>query len=70
VITERVFYLCPTCFNVSETEDKSHDHAMIRFDAGQPGDERGKPVLDKQGRPNIRAPRWFAENVGWLSYEA
>lgn len=64
-----IFYLCLTCFAVSQTEDECHGQRMIRCDAGRPGDERRKPVLDNRGRMKSRAPRWFLEAVGSLPAE-
>jgi hypothetical protein len=34
---------------------------MIRCDAGQPGDERRRPVIDERGNIKSHAPRWFLE---------
>lgn len=60
------FYLCPICFETSEVEAKQHGHPMLRCDAGQPGDERRKPVMDERGNLKSRAPRWFLEAIGSL----
>jgi hypothetical protein len=60
------FYLCPMCFEVSEVEREHHGHRMICCDAGQPGDERRKPVIDERGNVKSHAPRWFLEAIGSL----
>ncbi|HKY53625.1 MAG TPA: hypothetical protein VJM08_04925 [Anaerolineales bacterium] len=58
-----VFYLCPTCFYASETLDSSHEHTLLRVDPGLPGDERRKPITDRNGRIISPAPRWFYEAI-------
>lgn len=54
-----VFYLCPICFYASETLEPEHEHALLRVDPGLPGDERRKPVTDRDGHILSPAPRWF-----------
>ena len=61
-----IFYLCPICFEVSESEREHHGRVMVRCDAGEPGDERRKPVINGGGNLKSRAPRWFLEAVGSL----
>jgi hypothetical protein len=58
------FYLCPTCFTTAETQHECHGHVMIYCGDLQPGDERLKPVFDKEGNLKSRAPRWFLESLG------
>jgi hypothetical protein len=58
-----VFYLCPNCFYASETPDNAHEHALLRVDPGMPGDERRKPLTDRNGRILSAAPRWFHDAV-------
>jgi hypothetical protein len=65
--TSTTFYLCPTCFNISESARECHSRQMIRCDAGQPGDERRKPVINGDGRLHSHAPRWFLEAIGSLA---
>jgi hypothetical protein len=60
------FYLCPMCFEVSGVEGEHHGQRMICCDAGQPGDERRKPVIDERGNVKSHAPRWFLEAIGSL----
>jgi hypothetical protein len=60
---EQEFYICPVCFRVCETKSECHQHLMLRCDAGQPGDERRKPVRDRFGQLVSRAPRWYLEAV-------
>ncbi|MFQ5855130.1 MAG: hypothetical protein ACE5LU_05750 [Anaerolineae bacterium] len=38
---------------------------MIRIDAGVPGDERSKPLMDEQGNLKTRAPVWWVERHAW-----
>jgi hypothetical protein len=57
------FYLCPTCFYVSDVADDGHEHTLLRVDPGLPGDERRKPVTDQNGHIQSPAPRWFYEAV-------
>ena len=61
-----MFYLCPICFEVSEFECEHHGRPMVRCDAGQPGDERRKPIINGGGNLKTRAPRWFLEAIGSL----
>jgi hypothetical protein len=61
---ESVFYICPTCFTVCESNPETHRHPMVRCDAGRPGDERRRPVTGSDGRILSRAPYWFMEAVG------
>jgi hypothetical protein len=58
-----IFYLCPTCFYASETPDDSHEHALLRVDPGLPGDERRKPITDREGLILSPAPYWFYEAI-------
>jgi hypothetical protein len=57
------FYLCPTCFYASEISDESHEHPLLRVDPGQPGDDRRKPVTDRDGLIVCPAPYWFYEAI-------
>jgi hypothetical protein len=59
--TSLIFYLCPTCFYASDTPDEAHEHALLRVDPGLPGDERRKPVTDRDGLILSPAPYWFYE---------
>ena len=59
----RVFYLCPTCFEVSETAGRCHDHTKVCCSPGRPGDERRKPLMDAAGQLKSPAPRWFLEAI-------
>jgi hypothetical protein len=56
-----IFYLCPTCFYASETSDDGHEHVLLRVDPGLPGDERHKPVTERDGLILSPAPYWFYE---------
>ncbi len=60
------FYLCPVCFEACEYRIKCHGRMMVECNAGQPGDERRKPVIDAGGDLKSREPHWFLEAVGWI----
>jgi len=64
--TNRTFYLCPICFGAFESDGEHHGHRLIWCDAGEPGDDRRKPVVNGSGRITSRAPRWFLEAIGTL----
>jgi hypothetical protein len=64
--TDCTFYLCPICFEVSESASRHHGRRMLRCDAGNPGDETRKPLMDTDGRLKSHAPRWFLETIGLL----
>ncbi len=59
-----VFYICPICFQVCETERQCHDHRMLRCDPGKPGSAQRKPVTDRFGNLVSSAPRWYLEARG------
>ena len=56
-----LFYLCPHCFNHSETPGECHGQAMLRCDPGEPGSNRRKPPHAANGQLLSRAPVWFLE---------
>lgn len=58
-----IFYICPICFFCSEEIDRSHQHRMLKVNAGKPGDRRRHPLTDSSGHMVSRAPRWFHEAV-------
>ena len=58
---EQVFYICPKCFRVCETESECHEHLMVICETGHPGDEKRKPVIDSDGRLVSRAQLWYLE---------
>jgi hypothetical protein len=57
------FYICPACFRICESEQECHMHRMLVCEAGEPGDERRKPVVDQFGNYASRAPRWYIEAI-------
>jgi hypothetical protein len=61
---DAVFFMCPVCFRVCESERECHQHTTVECRAGAVGDERRKPVTDRFGRYVSRAPRWFLEAQG------
>jgi hypothetical protein len=58
---EQIFYICPICFRVCETEAECHEHRMVICKTGKPGDDIRKPVTDDFGRLASRAPRWYLD---------
>lgn len=59
--SEREFYLCPSCFDISDAEQEHHRRAMFHYRGFQAGHSQIKPVLDEGGNLRTRAPRWFVE---------
>lgn len=57
--TEREFFICPTCFHVSEVHPENHQHRMFRFPGFPLGHQQLKPPVDGEGNLLSRAPRWF-----------
>jgi hypothetical protein len=55
------FYICMTCFRVSESERSCHGHIMIHCDARGQDVEKRKPLMDNDGDLLGRAPVWFIE---------
>lgn len=51
------FYICPTCFAAASQPLECHGHNMIPCNTENPED--CKPLMDKDGNFNSRAPRWF-----------
>ncbi|HET7088829.1 MAG TPA: hypothetical protein VFL17_09280 [Anaerolineae bacterium] len=64
--TRCTFYICTICFEVSGTPSEHHSRQMIRCDAGQPGDEARRPLVDAEGHLKTHAPRWFLQAIGSL----
>jgi len=64
---KRRFYICPTCFDVSEHLLECHGHLMVLCNAENPED--CKPLMDSSGELKTRAPRWFINAVARLSAE-
>ncbi|HJW90966.1 MAG TPA: hypothetical protein VJ436_10045 [Anaerolineales bacterium] len=63
---ERQFHICLVCFRVCEAEGDCHHGRKLQCDAGEPDDDRRKPVADEHGQLLSRAPRWFLEALGVL----
>jgi hypothetical protein len=64
-----LFFICPVCFRACQDAQECHEHRMMCCDPGAPGDERRKPVVDAAGRVQTRAPRWYLEALGWISFD-
>jgi hypothetical protein len=63
----RRFYICPTCFDVSEHLIECHGHLMVACNAENPED--CKPLMDRNGELKTRAPRWFINAVARIAAE-
>jgi hypothetical protein len=57
------FYICPICFEVSETAGVHHERPMIYCQELPLGDEMLQPEFFKDGNLKSRAPRWFLHSV-------
>ncbi len=55
----RIVYMCEVCFAVSDKPTLHHGQPMIECDAGCPGDDVTRPVVDEQGRILTHAPKWW-----------
>jgi hypothetical protein len=66
MVAKVVFYICPECFRVSETQQECHGRKMVPCKPGEFGSKRRKPVVDQFGNFVSRAPYWYMEAVGWL----
>jgi hypothetical protein len=64
---KRRFYICPTCFAVSEHLLECHGHLMVPCNAENPED--CKPLMDSEGELKTRAPRWFINAVARIAAE-
>lgn len=61
----RIIYICQECFTMTEEPRECCELEMICIDAGAPGDERSKPLMDEQGNLKTRAPIWWVERHAW-----
>ena len=55
------FYICVTCFQISESARSCHGQTMIHCDARDQDVEQRKPLMDSNGHLLGRAPVWFIE---------
>lgn len=62
---QRIIYICQECFTIAEEPRECCEHEMVRIDAGCPGDERSKPLMDEHGNLKTRAPVWWVERYAW-----
>ena len=65
----QIFYLCPKCFEVFESEPIDHQHKVIRIDAASLNAASRQPMTDSAGHLTSRAPRWFLEATGMLPHD-
>jgi hypothetical protein len=61
MMSNKILYICPSCFTVCETPVEEHSHRVIECYVGESNDIRRKPITDKYGRLVSRAPRWYLE---------
>lgn len=59
--SEREFYLCASCFEITEVKKEHHRRPMFHYRGFRAGDVQIKPLLDTGGNLKTRAPRWFVE---------
>jgi hypothetical protein len=57
----RSVYICRVCHLVGLKPLNCHPGNSVVCDAGEPGDERSKPLFDRQGRLVTRAPKWWVD---------
>ncbi len=57
----RTVYICRVCHRVGLQPLNCHPTKSVQCDAGEPGDERSKPLFDRNGNLVTRAPRWWVE---------
>jgi hypothetical protein len=60
------FYLCATCFHVTETDPERHEHAMviilmIHYPGYPVGHRQLQPLIDSNGNLKAGTPRWFRQ---------
>ena len=60
-MSEKILYICPTCFTVCQTPAESHRHVVIPCYVGSPGDLQRRPMTDRFGSFVSRAPRRYLE---------
>jgi len=65
----QIFYLCPKCFEVFESEPIDHQHKVIRINAASLNAASRRPVADSAGHLTSRAPRWFLVATGMLPHD-
>ncbi len=57
----RAIYVCRICHRVDQRPMTCHPGQSVKCDAGTFGDERSRPLFDKNGRLVTRAPKWWVE---------
>lgn len=67
---QRIIYICPECFTMAEDPQAGCEHKMLRVDAGDPGDQRSKPLMDAEGNLKTRAPVWWVERYAWWARDS
>lgn len=60
---ERTFYICPVCFDISETAGSHHGREMVHYNDLPAGHEMLQPEFFLDGNLKSRAPRWFLQSV-------
>jgi hypothetical protein len=54
-------YICRVCHRVGQSPLNCHPGNSVLCDAGEPGDERSKPLFDEHGHLVTRAPKWWVD---------
>ncbi len=57
----RMIYICRVCHAVDQRPMTCHPGRSVRCNIGDFGDERSRPLFDKQGHLVTRAPKWWVE---------
>ncbi len=57
----RTIYVCRVCHLVGKRPLTCHPGKSVQCDAGEPGDERSKPLFDGEGHLVTRAPKWWVD---------
>lgn len=63
MIANQDFYICPVCFDISETAGSHHERPMIHCKDVPVGDKMLRPEFCEDGDLKSRAPRWFLQAV-------
>ena len=57
--TAQPFYICPQCFNASESNAQCHERPMVHYKGYPAGHPQLKPVMSKTGQVQSAMPRWM-----------
>lgn len=57
----RTVYICRVCHLVGRRPLTCHPGKSVQCDAGEPGDDKSKPLFDRKGKLVTRAPKWWVD---------